>query len=253
MSARDQVFALPELLGCILLELPMRDLLLDRRVCKTWQAAARSKPIQRKLFFQPMAGDEVPLHLAWVGGDQDGDDFLVNEMNSIWTRSNPDSVEQIPVPIYQNPVLAVLLTKMSRRTKKFGKSRKLLPRRWQRPDASWRRMLATQPSFAAEEFLIGFALAHELFGWECRWDCSADTEQSTAGTPKLPSNLGSMYDETIQTFKDCFAAHPLPNTAGSIYFSVEGVILWKDLYDEGWLSEVEGASLFDGYEAWKGY
>ncbi|KAF7195314.1 hypothetical protein HII31_03206 [Pseudocercospora fuligena] len=48
------VFATTELLENILRYLPMKDLLLDQRVCKKWQAVIlRSKEMQQQLFFQP--------------------------------------------------------------------------------------------------------------------------------------------------------------------------------------------------------
>lgn len=56
MTPRDRVLDLPELLECILGQLPLRDLLLVQRVCRTWQAIIKLKPLQRKLFFEEMPG-----------------------------------------------------------------------------------------------------------------------------------------------------------------------------------------------------
>ncbi|KAK3654953.1 hypothetical protein LTR56_003811 [Elasticomyces elasticus] len=54
MTNRQQVLALPELLEHILLQLPMRDLLLSQKICKDWKHAIESSPsIQRALCFAP--------------------------------------------------------------------------------------------------------------------------------------------------------------------------------------------------------
>ncbi|KXT09269.1 hypothetical protein AC579_2127 [Pseudocercospora musae] len=52
--AADAVLSTTELLESILEHLPMKDLLLNQRVCKKWQAVVSQSPyLQQKLFFQP--------------------------------------------------------------------------------------------------------------------------------------------------------------------------------------------------------
>ena len=53
-TSRDRVFALPELLEAILLELPVKKLLLVQRVSKHWQTTIKaSVSIQQALFYTP--------------------------------------------------------------------------------------------------------------------------------------------------------------------------------------------------------
>lgn len=58
-----QIFTLPEVLEMVLLGLPMKDLLLDQRVCKTWRnLITTSSKLQQALFLKP-AGDGP---VAWI-------------------------------------------------------------------------------------------------------------------------------------------------------------------------------------------
>ncbi|KAK5732317.1 hypothetical protein LTR17_010631 [Elasticomyces elasticus] len=60
----QQMLLLPELIENIILHLPMKDLLLSQRVCKTWKAVIDSSPqIQEALFFTARQQKQVPaLH-----------------------------------------------------------------------------------------------------------------------------------------------------------------------------------------------
>lgn len=58
-SITSKVFSVPELFTHILLELPMRDLLLAQRVCREWKdAITNSAVLQRALFFLPDIDNE---------------------------------------------------------------------------------------------------------------------------------------------------------------------------------------------------
>ncbi|KAK5710221.1 hypothetical protein LTR17_019056 [Elasticomyces elasticus] len=69
----QQVFLPPELVEIILLQLPMKDLLLSQRVCKTWKAVVESSPgIQNALFFtagnqQTTVAADRPKTNAYIG------------------------------------------------------------------------------------------------------------------------------------------------------------------------------------------
>ena len=55
LPSSERVFNTVELIEAVLLELPLRDILLAQQVCKTWQAAiAASSPLQRALCLQPI-------------------------------------------------------------------------------------------------------------------------------------------------------------------------------------------------------
>ncbi|KAJ7747137.1 hypothetical protein DFH07DRAFT_831247 [Mycena maculata] len=117
-TARDTVNSTPELLELTLAQLPMRDLLLAAPlVSKTWLTITLSPTVQRALFFQPDPQSE-PVQ-------------------------NPLLVELFPpffAPEGQNrwawPGQASAIMSMP-----WSKA----PDAFRRADASWRRMLVTQP------------------------------------------------------------------------------------------------------------
>ncbi|KAF7367851.1 putative f-box domain protein [Mycena sanguinolenta] len=121
-TTQDQVIATPELLELILTQLPMRSLLVTAPlVSKTWQATTLTPTLQRALFFLP----------------------------------DPSS------PPVQNPLLAELFPPFfveepdddnSRTWSQPGSATSIMAMPWakapdafKRADASWRRMLVTQP------------------------------------------------------------------------------------------------------------
>ncbi|KAJ6505377.1 hypothetical protein C8R45DRAFT_1209146 [Mycena sanguinolenta] len=113
-TVRDRVIATPELLELILAQLPMRSLLVTAPlVSKTWQAITLTPTLQRALFLLPDPSSE-------------------------------------PV---QNPLLAKLFPPFfPKRRNQHGTSKTISALPWakapdafQRADASWRRMLVTQP------------------------------------------------------------------------------------------------------------
>lgn len=56
------LFHIPELLEAILIELPVKDLLLGQRVCKTWRGAIEtSSRLQKALFFVPESSKRLEL------------------------------------------------------------------------------------------------------------------------------------------------------------------------------------------------
>ncbi|CZR52842.1 uncharacterized protein PAC_02719 [Phialocephala subalpina] len=58
--AQQQAFSLPEILENILLQLPVRDLLVNAQlVCRDWNTAIKSPTLQRALFFLPVPGTQI--------------------------------------------------------------------------------------------------------------------------------------------------------------------------------------------------
>ncbi|KAJ6482720.1 hypothetical protein C8R45DRAFT_799460, partial [Mycena sanguinolenta] len=119
--AQATVLSIPELLEHTLAHLPMRDLLVTvPLVSKWWQAVTLTPTIQRLLFFQPddsSSGDSVrtenPLLVEFFPP------FFVPEARDRWSRPNYKAIESMP----------------------WSKA----PDAFRRPEASWRRMLVTQP------------------------------------------------------------------------------------------------------------
>ncbi|KAJ6482725.1 hypothetical protein C8R45DRAFT_1002256 [Mycena sanguinolenta] len=115
--AQLTVIASPELLELTLTHLPMRDLLVTAPlVSKTWHAITLTPTLQRLLFFQPDTSSgraENPLLVELFPP------FFAPGGPNRWTWPNFEAIKSMP----------------------WSKA----PNAFKRPDASWRRMLVTQP------------------------------------------------------------------------------------------------------------
>ncbi|KAF7364624.1 F-box domain protein [Mycena venus] len=120
-TAKDTVIHTPELLEITLSYLPMRDLLVTAPlVCKTWQALTVTPALQRALFLLP----EPPNALGRIHNPLLAEvfrPFFAPEAPSRW--SWPDA------------------KKITKKSTPWAKA----PEAFRRPEASWRRMLVTQP------------------------------------------------------------------------------------------------------------
>ena len=128
-ASRVRTFEIAELLETILAELPPRDLLLVQRVCKDWQAAIiASKKLQVILFFRPISNQT----LAYGQGS-----------SAIWHDSE-DLENDKPVKPFWNPMLEPMYDSLAvSRTNTFYD--RLPNDKWKKPEASWRKMLRSQP------------------------------------------------------------------------------------------------------------
>lgn len=123
-SVALQALMVPELLEIILLELPLTDLLANMpRVCKHCKAIIDgSIKIQRALFFKPSA--DVLLEQRWEGY------ALFNGTKDVWVHS-----------VIANPFIQQLNNEYLVGSSGAGH----MSMGVDRPEASWRRMLAAQP------------------------------------------------------------------------------------------------------------
>ncbi|KAF7360675.1 F-box domain protein [Mycena venus] len=119
-TTKDTIISTPELLELTLIHLPMRDLLVTTPlVCKMWQAGITLTPaLQRTLFFQPDPSASAPIQ-------------------------NPLLVELFPpfCEIFYPSQCSRTCTASSITTMPWSKASEA----FRRVDASWRRMLVTQP------------------------------------------------------------------------------------------------------------
>ncbi|KAK6414388.1 hypothetical protein LTR81_011760 [Elasticomyces elasticus] len=151
MAVHD-VLDLPELLECILLNLPIRDLLFSQKVCRRWKAAVDSSPIQKALFFRPGTAANINYissnHIsttAWLEAGErkgkqipDGDEY----------RPAQHCVQHMATIRREGYAINPLLL-----TYGPGLSFHLKPELWQQRDActssfsvpSWTKMFLTQP------------------------------------------------------------------------------------------------------------
>lgn len=128
-SAADNVFGILELLENILLETNIKDLLVNaQRVSKTWYTVIQqSTRLQQGLFMKPLPGKPLEIYRdgGWAGHKE------------TWKKDSSDSHEEVLV---RNPFIP-LISKVCNDNIK-GEA---IPKRFRRADASWKRMLATQP------------------------------------------------------------------------------------------------------------
>ncbi|KAJ7228139.1 hypothetical protein GGX14DRAFT_611447 [Mycena pura] len=116
--AQDAVISTPELLELTLLHLPMRDLLVTAPlVSKAWQALTLTPALQRALFFEP--------------------DLTVSDHERVM---NPLLAEIFP-PFFKPHGANWWFTSKSIMRMPWSKA----PDAFKRKEASWRRMLVTQP------------------------------------------------------------------------------------------------------------
>lgn len=138
MSSRPaQVFAIPELLENILIYLPMRDLLLAQSISRTFHTAIHNIPsLQEKLFFRARRV-------------RAGDNDKIRDVNPML---HPDHAPWFNATLYvaHGPGQSVVSLKASedncliRLEDRPDNSNKRL-QSFLRKEASWRRMLPTQP------------------------------------------------------------------------------------------------------------
>ncbi|KAM3414756.1 hypothetical protein BST61_g9909 [Cercospora zeina] len=121
--AFDSLFDVLELAEAIFLELSPQELLVSvQRVCSKWRdVVTASIPIQQVLFFRPI-GIQGPLHFVNVPGEQYGGNWISSQGS------------RCPFQMYEHPLVAPLLLHEQQPSRAID-----------RPEASWRRQLLTQP------------------------------------------------------------------------------------------------------------
>ncbi|KAF2166465.1 hypothetical protein M409DRAFT_23104 [Zasmidium cellare ATCC 36951] len=133
-SAAHRTFQVPELLEMIFLKASITDLLTKMpRVCKHWKATIEgSIKLQRALFFKPSA--DVLLH-------QDEESLENMSLGEVYIQGTEDTWNY---PVIANPFLFQLTNDYLISWSDASH----MPKGVERPEASWRRMLVTQPPMA---------------------------------------------------------------------------------------------------------
>lgn len=125
MAASARVFATTELLESILLQAPTRTLLLSQRVDKTWQATiSGSTKLQQALFFMPLDRGCYTEVAATIQYGNTVTNPLLQPLiqhlrTTLYHPSDLEKLDKIPPPHRME--------------------------QWRHENASWRRMLSTQP------------------------------------------------------------------------------------------------------------
>lgn len=151
--------SVPELVEHVLLQLPLRDILIAQRVNKVWKAIITNSPsIQKALFFRPV--EDIQLSLvetrdikAAPCASRAECDYEYDNVHSVpspggITRWGVDIADERGYCIVLNPILGVE-TPWSQRyfveNKVLGVENKFRSdKAYRRPEASWRKMLFAQ-------------------------------------------------------------------------------------------------------------
>ncbi|KAK0664965.1 hypothetical protein DIS24_g282 [Lasiodiplodia hormozganensis] len=152
MTKMDEVLETPELLEHILAQLPMRDLLLAQQVCRRFNSIIASSPtLQQALFFRPRPATATPkpssIKLLHYPGDEpvaetwERNPLLASAFWPWFDRSTPKS--RFSAPFWDPDIFSTL--PLADEQTRFA---------FLRPEASWRRMLLTQPAVAALDIML---------------------------------------------------------------------------------------------------
>jgi hypothetical protein len=138
-SSRARVFAIPELVELILLQLPLRDLLLASRISKGFHATITTSPvIQSALFFRPACSIKAKHPL----------DTRARSINPLLQTAFPGFLSEAP-PVIQteigNDPSGLKFNEGPSTVLYLRSAWTLRPEAFARKEASWRRMLVCQP------------------------------------------------------------------------------------------------------------
>ncbi|KAJ6464467.1 hypothetical protein C8R45DRAFT_500297 [Mycena sanguinolenta] len=162
-NSQDAVLSTPELVELTLSHLPLRELFVTAPlVCKTWQALTLAPTLQRALFFES--------DLAYPPGAERVRNPLLMEMFA------PFFAEISEDTYHRNWTYAKKLQSMP-----WAKS----PAAFNRPEASWRRMLVAQPP--PQIMLVREAVHERNGGGQVRYGVLDDG----------PLRMGMLYDVAL--------------------------------------------------------
>lgn len=149
-----RLFHTAEMLEAILFELPQRDLLLSKAVCKLWnETIEKSKKLQRALYFVSdgagrfIVGRGLLLLLQHYMSPQlltSSDGVILKDPQT----SLPQTVKPEPNPLLERMLQVLFLGYYELAC--HGKS--ILPKAYAHPRSSWRRMLLTQSPISSFYF-----------------------------------------------------------------------------------------------------
>lgn len=194
-STVHQVLSTVELLEGILLDLPLRDLLLAQRVSKRWRLLITTSPsVQHALFFRAKPRPLLTLvdhgmlfHRFLRYADAD----VLRSENSTskrWPRINDqDATRQIE----GNPLLSPLFSVTEASGSDYSLSVRL-PAPWREPTASWRCMLPAQPAIRTAAFV-------ELTDVAQFW-CAWCTEKTSPAFSTDTLRMGRIFDDLEEKY-----------------------------------------------------
>lgn len=245
--AMDRVFGTAELADMILIQLPMRNLLLSQRVCRKWKYAIRNSPqLQRALFLKP-ASDDVAYYLTEeicryhgtrrttrridfsrdlrLGGLKHyirGFYVLPQEMQYLPSAAYTHGLSQLPLAVrakirktnvFLNPLLQTVVDAL----RHLEEHRIRLDTVF-RPEASWRRMFLSQPplgciSLRGREWLDvpGVVYDQRMPNLVLNYDVELLPARNAG---HLMNNLGMLLCSAIESSSRCSGFMPWGNWTG---------------------------------------
>jgi hypothetical protein len=170
-TAQGTVISTPELLENILLQLPMRDLLVTTSlVCKTWYTVTLSPIIQRALFFE---ADPSASKRVW-------NPLLRKLFPPFFARPPPADDQRSKSAAWPGNVDAITTMPWSR-----------APDAFKRAEASWRRMLVIQSPVRTVR------ITQTINSFMC-----CDERQGVMKDSDLPLRMGVLYDLALSFLDD---------------------------------------------------
>ncbi len=128
-SAQEQVFSLPELTVAIILQLPLRDILVNaQRVSREWESAVKSAKVQYALYLKPLPSSEC----------------VKAQFNPLLEAAFPPWFKNIKRTSAKVGSKRVSRGWQFKELLKWGSSAEACAA-YSRKEASWRRMLPVQP------------------------------------------------------------------------------------------------------------
>ncbi|KAF7197342.1 hypothetical protein HII31_01152 [Pseudocercospora fuligena] len=226
-GSAGKVLATAELLEAILINLPIRDLLLAQRVCRLWRdSVSVSKPLKRQIFLELCDTERHtlyhrPMNRALVNMSPAVAERINNEFNATFTYPysaymwTSDIESPSPATIYQNPVLHVITGLIIRDADIFfSTDPDTHTPVWNRPEASWRHMLICSAPLTS--FL-------EMTIRSSYWNDRLELVQEMVDTAQW--RLGDVVDELHRQWQ------MLPYKAGEkiigLGYTITGSQLWR--------------------------
>lgn len=190
----QETFDTAELLEAILLELPMKDLLLSQKVCKQWKAMVDSSiRVQRKLFMAPAEASDPS-----IPGDFIDPKDIVERLKSV--RADKAFMKQLPKHGFKlNPLIViglggdgkyVYLSPSHLPTAKTASCRHMFISQPPLPLRNWRVSIAIEEEVTLDEYDTTGRKLGEIVGkvkpylrpewktkfylWCCTWNVSED-------------------------------------------------------------------------------
>lgn len=137
-----------------------------------------------------------------------------------------------PVPIYENPVLLELHAQLNDRVTP-SQTLASLPEPWQRPEASWRKMLLTSPStIDTKAVVMVIRNTNVIYRKWCR------------SRSQLPQRLGALFEEIMLGMNEEYRWGSWPMRKGNVMdgvrLEIKGREMWEMPEDEGWSRVKDG-------------